>query len=132
MGLFDRFRKPTVTPTERVITPNKAVRASQLMQLEGAVLDVLAEMDTLPARLNPRWQAQAQEFSRVVASSRNLRAGDYDWQQLMDVAFEVRPVVKGAAVPEGMEHLVELQERMMAIATALTTPRDDEVQVVEA
>ncbi|HEX2858572.1 MAG TPA: hypothetical protein VHO26_14010 [Propionibacteriaceae bacterium] len=132
MGLFDRFRKPAVTLTERVIVPNKAVRASQLMQLEGAVLDVLAEMDRLPARLNPRWQAQEQEFSRVVASSRDLRARDYDWQQLMDVAFEVRPVVKGASVPEGMEHLAELQERMMAIATALTTPRDDEVQVVQS
>ena len=102
------------------------------MQLEGAVLDVLAEMDKLPARLNPRWQAQEQEFSRVVSASRDLRAGDYDWQQLMDVAFEVRPVVKGTAVPEGMDHLVELQDRMMAIATALTTPRDDEVQVIES
>ena len=128
MGLFDRFRKPVVTPTERVIVPNKAIRASQLMQLEGAVLDVLGEMEKLPAWMNPRWQAQAQEFSRVVTASRDLRSRDYDWQQLMDVAFEVRPVIKGAAAREGMEHLVELQDRMMAIATALTTPRDDEIQ----
>jgi len=128
MGLFDRFRKPVVTPTERVIVPNKAIRDSQLMQLEAAVLDLLGEMETLPAWMNPRWQAQAQEFSRVVSGSRDLRAGQYDWQELMDVAFEVRPVVKGGAAPAGMEHLVELQDRMMAIATALTKPRDDEVQ----
>ena len=138
MGLFDRFRKAEVTPTERVIVPNRAVRASQLMQLEGAVLDVLDEMEKLPAWMNPRWQAQAQEFSRVIAASRGLRNTDYDWQQLMDVAFEVRPVIKGGPppagtggamrAPEGMEHLMELQGRMMAIATALTEPRADEVQ----
>ena len=128
MGLFDRFRKPAVTTTERVLVPNRAVRSGQLLQLESAILDVLDEMERLPAWLNPRWQAQAQEFSHVIDVARDLRARDYDWQELMDLAFEVRPVIKGGSTPEGMEHLVELQSTMMTLATALTTPREDEVQ----
>ncbi len=127
MGLFDRLRKPAVTTTERQIVPNRAVRSSQLMQLESAILDVLDEMEKSSAWLNPRWQAQSAEFSAVVTAARDMRQREYDWQELMDVAFEVRPVIKGGQVPEGMDHLVELQDKMMAIAIALTTPRDDEV-----
>ena len=128
MGLFDRLRKPAATTAEMLIVPNRAVRSSQLMQLEGAILDVLDEMERLPAWRNPRWQAQAQEFTSVVATVRDMRQRDYDWQELMDVAFEVRPVLKGGETPEGMNHLVELQATMMAVATALTQARDDEVQ----
>ncbi len=128
MGWFDRLRKPAVTTTELMIVPNRAVRSSQLMQLEGAILDVLDEMERLPAWRNPRWQAQAQEFTSVVATVRDMRQRDYDWQELMDVAFEVRPVLKGGETPDGMDHLVELQSAMMAVATALTQVRDDEVR----
>lgn len=129
MGLLDRFRRTQEEP-ERVIVPNHKVRAAQLMQLEGAILDVMDEMERSPHWRNPGWQAQVQEFYLVLGTIRHLRPREFGWSQLVDLGFEVRPVMRMQQTPEGLEKLAELQSRMMTIARALTQPMPEEIQPV--
>lgn len=128
MGLLDRFKR-VEEPEAREIVPDRKVRAGQLLQLEGSILDVMDEMERLPYWRNPGWQAQVQEFYQVLTDARQLRPrSDFTWDELVDVAFEVRPVLRMSDPPQGTDKLIQLQERMMTIANALATPLPQEIQ----
>lgn len=126
MGLFDRWRRDEAPG--RVIVPDRRVRSAQLLQLEAAILDVMDEMERSPHWRNPGWQAQVLEFYDVLAQIRALRPREYTWVELGDLAFLVRPVMRAQQVTEEFAALGRAQQRMMALATALTEPMPGEVQ----
>lgn len=127
MALFDRFRSQPAP--ERTIEPDRRVRGGQLMQLETTILDLMDEMQRLPQWRNPGWQAQVLEFYEVLAQIRSLRAREYAWDELVDLGFQVRPVMRSRGIAPEFAHLDELQQRMMRLAGALTEPMPDEIHL---
>lgn len=125
MGLFDRLRGGGETPA-RTITVNREVRTGQLVQLEGALLDLMDAMKEHRGFVTPGWQARHAAYLESVKAVRELRSTQFDWVQVSDIAFEIRPMIRGP-VPEGQEKIGAAQERVMALARALSTPMDSEL-----
>lgn len=76
MGLFDRFKRPEYTTVDRVVTPNRAVRTTQLTQLEAAVTDVMTAMQFAREYQHPGWHPLLEEYSELLDDVRDVRQGD--------------------------------------------------------
>lgn len=96
------------------------VRREQLDQLEEA-LDTLARtMREVASVDNPGWRGRVNEYSRLAGEAMAQRKGMPTREGLLDLAFEIRPVFTGQP-PAGQESLVPLQDRVMTLATQLST-----------
>ncbi|MGH3489117.1 MAG: hypothetical protein ACRDP8_14555 [Actinopolymorphaceae bacterium] len=94
-------------------------RKAQLVELER-VLDKLVEvMKANDQRMsNPGWRERMAEYRRLSGESYRLRAGSFTREQILDLAFEIRPVFTGE-LPEDVRVVEPLQAELMAAATAL-------------
>jgi hypothetical protein len=94
-------------------------RKAQLVELER-VLDKLVEvMKANDQRMsNPGWRERMAEYRRLSGESYRLRAGSFTREQILDLAFEIRPVFTGD-LPDDVRVIEPLQEQLMAAATAL-------------
>lgn len=94
-------------------------RTRQLERLEDALDQLVAAMrehaELMP---NPGWQERVAEYQRVAGEARRLRGLRFGREELLDLAFEVRPVF-AREVPDGLEELGPLQDEAMAAAKAL-------------
>ncbi len=121
MGLLDRlFRRNEESGEDLPITLDLEERRRQLHTLEKA-LDALANaMREHPALAhNPGWQARTAEYGRLAGEAMMLRKREPTREELLDLAFEVRPVFKD--VPAGLEALGGLQDAAMRSAESLVT-----------
>ncbi|MEQ4208708.1 hypothetical protein ABN028_16800 [Actinopolymorpha sp. B17G11] len=94
-------------------------RKAQLVELER-VLDKLVEvMKANDQRMsNPGWRERMAEYRRLSGESYRLRAGSFTREQILDLAFEIRPVFTGE-LPEDVRVVEPLQVQLLAAATAL-------------
>lgn len=119
MGLLDRLRGRGTGGPDPVIVLDLDARRGQLQELEQA-LDALARLmrDREDLMVNPGWRAKITEYDLVASEAMQLRRGTPTRDAIVDIAFEVRPAVKG---PEqsGMEEIIAAQQHALAIADQL-------------
>jgi hypothetical protein len=94
-------------------------RKEQLLRLEG-VLDRLVEvMKNNQTRMaNPAWKERMAEYRRLSGESYRLRAGGFTREQLLDLAFEIRPVF-GGELPEDVRVVEPLQTQLLEAAAEI-------------
>ncbi|GAA5002432.1 hypothetical protein [Actinopolymorpha pittospori] len=94
-------------------------RKEQLLRLEG-VLDRLVEVmkDNQTRMANPAWKERMAEYRRLSGESYRLRAGGFTREQLLDLAFEIRPVF-GGELPEDVRVVEPLQTQLLEAAAEI-------------
>jgi hypothetical protein len=121
MGLLKRlFGRDDESVADVPIQIDVEARRNQLVELEGAV-DAMTQLMRSKTKLmeNPGWRAKITEFDMVASEAMQLRkTAAPSREALLDLAFEVRPAVKGPE-REGLEDLVVVQDRALAAANAL-------------
>lgn len=125
MGFLDKLMGGKL-PADRTITVNRDLRRGQLMQLEGALLDMMDAMKSHRAFATPGWQARHAEYLQVVQSIQQVRATDFEWAEVSDIGFAVRPMIRGE-VPSDQAAIAAAQQRAVALAKALSEPTPDEL-----
>jgi hypothetical protein len=93
-------------------------RGRQLLQLETSLDQLSREMRTSESLDNPGWRLRVNEYSRLAGEAMTLRRGEITREGVLDLVFAIRPLFSGAP-PAGMEHLVPLQEAVLASAEQL-------------
>ncbi len=93
-------------------------RGRQLLQLEKSLDQLSREMRTSESLDNPGWRLRVNEYSRLAGEAMTLRRGEITREGVLDLVFEIRPLFTGTP-PAGMEHLVPLQEAVLAAAEQL-------------
>ena len=94
-------------------------RQEQLARLELALDALVSAMREAQSVDNPGWRARVNEYSRLAGEAMVQRRGTPTREGLLDLAFEIRPVFVGP-VPAGLEDLVPLQDKVMALSAELS------------
>ena len=97
---------------------DQELRQRQLLRLEKALDQLVTEMRASETVDNPGWRVRVNEYSRLAGEAMTLRRGEVTREGVLDLVFEIRPLFHGAP-PAGMEHLVQLQDDMLAAAEEL-------------
>ena len=97
---------------------DQALRSRQLLRLEKALDQLANEMRGCESLDNPGWRVRVNEYSRLAGEAMTLRRGEITREGVLDLVFEIRPLFSGAP-PAGKEHLVPLQEAVLAAAEEL-------------
>lgn len=97
---------------------DQEARRQQLRQLEQSLDQLSREMRTCESLDNPGWRLRVNEYNRLAGDAMLLRRGEITREGVLDLVFEIRPLFTGPP-PTGMEHLVPLQETMLATAEQL-------------
>lgn len=97
---------------------DQEARRQQLQQLEQSLDQLSREMRTCESLDNPGWRLRVNEYNRLAGDAMMLRRGEITREGVLDLVFEIRPLFTGPP-PTGMEHLVPLQESMLATAEQL-------------
>ncbi|HEY8454942.1 MAG TPA: hypothetical protein VIL34_05075 [Actinopolymorphaceae bacterium] len=94
-------------------------RKEQLQDLERT-LDQLVEVMKAneQRRDNPAWRERIAEYRRLSGESYKLRAGTFTREQLVDLAFEIRPVF-GGELPHDLREIEPLQKELVEKAEKL-------------
>jgi hypothetical protein len=93
-------------------------RQRQLLRLEKALDQLANEMRACESLDNPGWRVRVNEYARLAGDAMTLRRTEITRERVLDLVFEIRPLFSGAP-PAGMEHLVPLQEAVLAAAEEL-------------
>ena len=93
-------------------------RRRQLLRLEKALDQLTNQMRTCESMDNPAWRVRVNEYARLAGDAMSLRRGEVTREGVLDLVFEIRPLFTGAPPPR-KEHLVPLQEAVMAAAEEL-------------
>jgi len=105
-------------PEDVPIAVDVETRKKQLLRLERALEALADEMRTDHTMNDPAWRERVNEYNRLAGQAYDLRRSDITREQLLDLAFEVRPLFTGP-IPEGMEKCGPLQAEVMAAAEDL-------------
>jgi hypothetical protein len=97
---------------------DQELRSRQLLQLEKALDKLANEMRGCESLNNLGWRVRVNEYSRLAGEAMTLRRGEITREGVLDLVFEIRPLFTGAP-PPGKEHLVPLQEVVLAAAEEL-------------
>jgi hypothetical protein len=97
---------------------DQELRSRQLLQLEKALDKLANEMRGCESLNNLGWRVRVNEYSRLAGEAMTLRRGEITREGVLDLVFEIRPLFTGAP-PAGKEHLVPLQEVVLAAAEEL-------------
>ena len=62
MGFLDKILGRGDEPADRTVTPDLKIRAGQLMQLQGAMGELVDAMRDHPAISNPGWSERSLEY----------------------------------------------------------------------
>jgi len=95
-------------------------RKEQLRVLEDVLDRLVAVMKANDQRMaNPGWRERMAEYRRLSGDSYKLRASPtLTREEILDLAFEVRPVFTGE-LPEDVRVVQPLQEELLTAAAAL-------------
>jgi hypothetical protein len=105
-------------PSDVPIAVDVETRKKQLLRLERALEALADEMRADHTMNDPAWRERVNEYNRLAGQAYDLRRNDITRDQLLDLAFEVRPLFTGP-IPEGMEKCGPLQAEVMAAAEDL-------------
>ena len=97
---------------------DQELRGRQLLRLEKALDQLANEMRGCESLDNPGWRVRVNEYSRLAGEAMMLRRGDISREGVLDLVFEIRPLFTGTP-PAGKEHLVPLQDAVLAAAEEL-------------
>lgn len=97
---------------------DQELRQRQLLRLEKALDQLTEAMRSCESLDNPGWRVRVNEYNRLAGDAMTLRRGEITREGVLDLVFEIRPLFHGSA-PTGMEHLVPLQEAVLAAAEEL-------------
>lgn len=97
---------------------DQEVRKRQLLRLEKSLDQLANEMRACESVDNPGWRVRVNEYGRLAGDAMTLRRGEVSREGVLDLVFEIRPLFTGPP-PAGMEHLVPLQEAVLAAAEEL-------------
>ncbi|HNV10100.1 MAG TPA: hypothetical protein PKN27_02045 [Propionibacteriaceae bacterium] len=126
MGFLDKILGRTDEPVDRQITPDLKLRPGQLLQLQGALGELVDAMRDHRAISSPGWSERVQEYVRAIQTAGDMRSRAFAWEELVDLTFEIRPAIKGP-VPEGMEAIGVAQDKVSRVVEALRVPTDGEI-----
>ena len=93
-------------------------RRRQLLRLEKALDQLTNQMRTCESMDNPAWRVRVNEYARLAGDAMSLRRGEVTREGVLDLVFEIRPLFSGTP-PAGLEHLVPLQDAVLAAAEEL-------------
>jgi hypothetical protein len=94
-------------------------RREQLAALERVLDELVEVMKANEQRMaNPAWRERMAEYRRLSGESYRLRSGGFNREQILDLAFEIRPVF-GGELPEDVRVVEPLQVELLAAASAL-------------
>lgn len=94
-------------------------RVRQLRRSENALDRLVAAMrEHAEVGGNPGWTERIQEYQRLSGTAMRLRSTSFTREELLDLAFEVRPVFSGA-IPDGFAEIGPLQDEVSAAAAEL-------------
>jgi hypothetical protein len=116
--LFGRGGRDEDEDVEVPITLDVERRRTQLLRLEQGLDALASQMRAAPTGDNPGWRERVNEYGRVAGEAMMARKGVPTREQILDLVFEIRPVFTGPA-PTGLEHLVPLQDEVLAAAEDL-------------
>lgn len=118
MGLLDKFRRSGIG-ADPVVVLDVDARRQQLKDLEQS-LDALTQLIRARDDLmtNPGWRARISEYDLIAGEAMQLAKGTPTREEILDLAFEVRPAIKGAT-PAGLEDIETAQRRAMNAANTL-------------
>ena len=94
------------------------LRRTQVQRLEAGLDRLATAMRSCESLDNPGWRVRVNEYVRLAGDAMMLRRGDITREAVLDLVFEVRPLFHGTP-PDGMEHLVPLQDEVLAAAEEL-------------
>ena len=97
---------------------DQELRSRQRLTLEKALDKLANEMRGCESLNNLGWRVRVNEYSRLAGEAMTLRRGEITREGVLDLVFEIRPLFTGAP-PPGKEHLVPLQEVVLAAAEEL-------------
>ncbi len=101
------------------------VRRAQLQRLEQALDAMVERMREVQNLNNPGWRARINEYDRLAGEAMTMRRGVPTREGLLDLVFEIRPVVVGD-VPRPLASLVPLQQELFGAADDLRELRPGE------
>jgi hypothetical protein len=97
---------------------DQELRRRQLLQLEKALDQLAQAMRECESLDNPGWRLRVNEYTRLAGDAMTLRRAEITREGVLDLVFEIRPLFTGAP-PTGKEHLVPLQDTVLAAAEEL-------------
>jgi hypothetical protein len=98
---------------------NVEARRTQLQELEAALDKLVAVMAENTERMsNPGWRGRVSEYRMLSGEARLLRAREFTREEILDLAFEIRPVFTGE-MPDDVRAVEPLQADLMRAAEAL-------------
>ncbi len=126
MGFLDRILKRTPEPVDPTITPNYAIRAGQLVQLQGALGVLVDTLKQTGCQSAPGWPERIAEYVEEIKLAGDLRGRQFGWDEFVDLLFEIRPAIKGTP-DAGWEAVVDAQQQLMRLVEGMREPRSDEL-----
>lgn len=124
--LFGRRQSESDDSSEdTVIRLDQELRKQQLLRLEQALDQLATEMRRADSLDNPGWRIRVNEYARLAGEAMLVRRTEVTWEAVLDLVFEVRPLFNGDP-PPGKEHLLPLQEEVLAAAEELRVLRPSE------
>ena len=117
--LFGRDRSDDDSGSEDVVIQlDQDLRKAQLLRLEQSLNQLAIEMRACDSLDNPGWRIRVNEYARLAGEAMLVRRTEVTREAVLDLVFEVRPLFNGDP-PAGKEHLVPLQDAMLAVAEEL-------------
>ncbi|MET9023648.1 hypothetical protein ABZV93_27115 [Actinopolymorpha sp. NPDC004070] len=108
------------------VTMNVERRTEQLVRLENALDRLVEVMKANEERMaNPAWKERMAEYRRISGECYKLRSSGFTREQILDVAFEVRPVF-GGELPPDVRAVEPPQEEALAAAAEIQAVLPDE------
>ena len=117
--LFGRDRSDDDSGSEDVVIQlDQDLRKAQLLRLEQSLDQLAIEMRACDSLDNPGWRIRVNEYARLAGEAMLVRRTEVTREAVLDLVFEVRPLFNGDP-PTGKEHLVPLQDAILAVAEEL-------------
>ena len=116
--LFGRDRDGGHDVDDAPIALDVERRRTQLERLEMALDALSNQMRVVQSVDNPGWRGRVNEYERLAGEAMMARKGVPTREQVLDLVFEIRPLVSGP-VPPGLESLVPLPDEVVAAAEDL-------------
>lgn len=117
-GKSDQGSSDEGSAEDVVIQLDQDLRKQQLLRLEQALDQLATEMRECDSLDNPGWRIRVNEYARLAGEAMLVRRTEVTREAVLDLVFEVRPLFNGDP-PAGKEHLVPLQDTVLAVAEEL-------------
>src|SRR5699024_7290963 len=129
MGLLSRIFGRTDSDDGPVVERplDQEARRAQLTEMDAALGELITAMETPPCPVdNPGWQGRIKDYHWAQGSCTLLQKTPVTREGLVEITAGLRPGVGPDGPPDGLEHLVPLSDRVIALSRDLETPLPSE------